>query len=57
MHELLRVAVAVGRPQGTGALPPDILRFSLEYPGAPEPGAEADRLGAALGATGFELFP
>lgn len=57
MLVLLEAAARVGTRTESRALPPDILRFTLEYPLVPDPEAERERLEELLGGTGFDLFP
>jgi V8-like Glu-specific endopeptidase len=56
MLDLLQAAAAAGRRTGDEALPPDDLRFSLEYAGIPDVAAERGRISALLGSDGFDLF-
>ncbi|MFP7673453.1 S8 family serine peptidase [Marivita sp. S0852] len=56
MFELLKAAAAVGTATETTALPPDILRFILDYPGLPDVALERQRIAQLLGGSGFDLF-
>jgi hypothetical protein len=53
--EVLKAAASVGYGALEGALPPRILRFTLEYGGIADLEAERRRLAALLEAQGFEL--
>ncbi|MCQ0092539.1 S8/S53 family peptidase [Roseovarius sp. M141] len=56
MLELLKAAAQVGTHTASEALPSEILRFTLEYPGIPKIDAERQRLITLLGGEGFDLF-
>lgn len=53
--DLLRAAARAARGEAPEGLPEGLLRFHLEYPGAPDLAAERSRLAALLGADGFVL--
>jgi len=56
VHDLLTAAAGVGASTGETALPPDILRFTLEYAAAPDIEAERRRLSTLLEGDRFDLF-
>ncbi len=53
--DVLKTAASVAHGTLEGALPPRLLRFTLEYEQAPDIAAERQRLEGLLGASGFEL--
>src|SRR6516165_12505246 len=54
---VLQAAAAVSKGSAEGALPPHIVRFTLEYASKPDLVKESGRIRAMLGASGFELDP
>lgn len=54
---VLKAAASVGQGSVEGALPPHIVRFTLEYASKPDLASERERIASMLGARGFELDP
>jgi hypothetical protein len=54
---VLKAAASVSQGSVEGALPPHIVRFTLEYASKPDLDKERERIRVMLGASGFELDP
>jgi serine protease len=54
---VLKAAASVSQGSVEGALPPHIVRFTLEYASKPDLANESERIRVMLGARGFELDP
>jgi serine protease len=55
--DVLRAAAKVSQGSVEGALPPHIVRFTLEYASKPDLAGERERIRTLLGAGGFQLDP
>lgn len=53
--DILKAAARLAAAETVEGFPPDLLRITLEYPEAPDPARERDRLAALLEGDGFSL--